>query len=495
MHNPKVTTDQTVDTSSLDAIVASVVRPSMTDEEKALSLYHFFTRAMYHYAWPYMVSEREENWQDPVKVINVHGYSLCGSQARVFGRLLSRVFGDENVRLIGLTEAARGAWELDKSPGAFIDSVLLRGFGRMRRMGHTSLEVRYGGRWRLLDPHVQFYAYRRDGAGLASAEDCLGDPALVTDPARHVVGLMPCGDLSPVFYASEFVNWGSITREAAPDDHAMEINLRRGETLTQYWDRKGPFVWFSQMDRRWDPDYLAPGPRHICEGSSCWRHYGSGQLLYRPRLTDDSYRDGTTVETGMAPPSAAGIHPARKGRTGRLAFDVKAPYMMAAGKLTFSATRRTGSDRLRLWFRAGSGSWRLIWQDVACGRIQRELDLSPWINGKYGYELRFDLFAARHPQHVALHALTLESTLLLNYLALPRLLPGRNRIRVTVPDPGELRDQRLQVTYAWTDSTGEHQDRRDIATSPCAYSLDVAPVTTSPPENPKYMRFLRLAVT
>ena len=146
MHNPKVTTDQTIDTSSLDAIVAGVVRPSMTEEEKALSLYHFFTRAVYHYAWPYMVSTREENWQDPIKVINVHGYSLCGSQARVFARLLGRVFGDENVRLIGLTEAARGAWELDKSPGAFIDSVLLRGFGRMRRMGHTSLEVRYGGR-------------------------------------------------------------------------------------------------------------------------------------------------------------------------------------------------------------------------------------------------------------------------------------------------------------------------------------------------------------
>jgi len=46
MRNPKVTTNRTVDTSSLDAIVADVIRPGMTDEQKALALLAFFQRTV-----------------------------------------------------------------------------------------------------------------------------------------------------------------------------------------------------------------------------------------------------------------------------------------------------------------------------------------------------------------------------------------------------------------------------------------------------------------
>jgi len=109
--------------------------------------------------------------------------------------------------------------------------------------------------------------------------------------------------------------------------------------------------------------------------------------------------------------------------------------------------------------------------------------------------VRFDLAAARNPLHVALRDLSLETTFLLNYLALPRLLPGRNRVQVSVADPKELKDEKLAVTYAWSDREGEHEDTRIVSSSPYSYQLDVAPVTTTPPENPKYMRFLRMTVS
>jgi len=494
MRNPRVTTHRTVDTSSLDSIVAGVVRAGMTDEGKALALYRFFTHTVYHYGWPYMRPEREENWQDPIKVINVHGYSLCGSQARIFGRLLSRVFGDDNVRLIGFTEVEPGAWQWQQRPGAFLDSARLRASERRAPMGHTSFEVRYGGRWRLIDPHVQFYTYLRDGSGLASAEDCIADPSLVTRPARRIKGLMPCGDLGRVFHASRFINWGSLTRETAPDNHVMDIILRRGDTYTRYWDRRGPFVWFSEMDRRWEPDYLAPGPRHICEGEGCWRHYGNGDLVYQPRLTDYTYRDGVIAETGLASPGPAGLRPDRARRAASVTFATRLPYMACAAKLTFAATRATGSDYLCVWVRPAGGLWRQLWQEPDCGRLRRQLDLSPWVSGKYACDLRFDLMAARHPEQAVLHSFTLETTFLLNYLALPRLLPGRNRVQVMVADPGELRDRRLEVTYSWADREGEHQDCRLISAAPCTYHLTVASVATTPADNPKYMRFLRLRV-
>jgi hypothetical protein len=364
MHNPRITTDRTVDASSLDAIVADVVRPRMSEEERVLTLFDWWRRTIYHYGWPYQRPQKPEHWQDPVKVINVHGYGLCGAQARVFGRLVARVLGEENTRLIGLREAEPGAWQMRECSGAFLDTARLRIFPRLKLLGHSSLEVCYGGRWRLIDPHVRFYAYLRENRGIAGAEDLIADPSLVTHPARRIPGLMPCGDISPVFYASRFINWGSITRDAAPDDHTMDITLRRGDTYTRYWDRRGPFVWFAEMDRRWDPPYLKPGPRHLCERDSCWRHYGNGELIYRPRLGDESYRDGVIEECGLAP-TRRGLAPACASRTGRVSFAVKLPYMISRARLTLDLTRATGSDVVRAWVRPAGGAWRLVWEEAA----------------------------------------------------------------------------------------------------------------------------------
>jgi hypothetical protein len=494
MRNPKVTTNRTVDTSSLDAIVAAVVRPSMTNEEKALALLRWWRGAVYHYGYPYMLRRTVESWQDPIKMVNVHGYGLCGTHGRVFGRLATRVFGEGNARLVGFGEAEPGIWRLDECAGAFQDSASLRGFSPASRMGHSTCELFYDGRWRLLDPHVQFYAYLRDGQGIAGGEDLIADPTLVTKPVKRIPSLMPCGDLSRVFYASTFMNWGELVRDDAPDDHTLDITLRRGETYTRYWDRKGPFLWFDEMDRRWDPVYLNQGPRHLCEGEECWQHYGNGDLVYRPRLTDASYRDGVTAERGLAEPTRRGLSPIRAGRLGQVTFAVVAPYMLAAAKLKLDFTRLTGSDTLRVWVRPAGGNWRLVWDEPHCGRRKRELDLSPWVAKRYAYEVRFDLRGGREPEHAALHALTFETTFVLNYLVLPRLLPGRNRITVQVADPAELHAQTLDITYAWQDREGEHVDTRTVTDSPYGYDLTVAPVLTTPAANPKYMRYLRMGV-
>lgn len=495
MRNPKVTTDRTVDTSSLDTIVAGAVRPSMSDEEKATALWRWFCQTVYHYCWPYMRPQKEENWQDPIKVINVHGYSLCGTQGRVLGRLFGRVFGEENTRLIGLTEVEPGAWRLRESPGAFVDTVLLRDFDRIKLAGHSSIEVRYGGRWRLLDPEVRFLAYLRDNEGIAGAEDMIADPSLVTEPVRHTDGLMPCGDLSRVFYASTFTDWGVLRREAAPDDHSMELRLRRGETYTRHWDRNGPFHWFGEMDRRWDSEYLSPGPRHVCDGDATWRHYGNGELVYRPRLADGSYRDGVTEEDNLREPTPEGLMGVAPGRRGRVTFAVRVPYLLVASHLGFGMTRRTGSDQVAVWVRLPGSAWRLVWREASCGRLRRRIDLSPWTAGAYGYDVRFDVRGARRAEHAIVRDLTLQSEFVLNYLALPRLLPGRNQVTVTAADPAEFGEQKLEVTYAWSDREGEHEDRRNITASPETYEIEVAPVSTFPPENPKYMRFLRMEVT
>ena len=43
-----ITTDRTVDCSSLETIVAGVIKPDMTDEQKAIAMYDFYRLRVYH---------------------------------------------------------------------------------------------------------------------------------------------------------------------------------------------------------------------------------------------------------------------------------------------------------------------------------------------------------------------------------------------------------------------------------------------------------------
>ena len=49
--NPHVVTDRSVDTSSVQAMVASLIRPTMTDRGRALAIYHYVRRTLFHYRY------------------------------------------------------------------------------------------------------------------------------------------------------------------------------------------------------------------------------------------------------------------------------------------------------------------------------------------------------------------------------------------------------------------------------------------------------------
>ncbi|MGQ9663641.1 MAG: hypothetical protein ACUVWX_15125, partial [Kiritimatiellia bacterium] len=56
--NPKVLTDRAVDTSSLESIVAGIIRPGMSSQEKFLACSDFYRRVIFHHR--YMGSDRRE---------------------------------------------------------------------------------------------------------------------------------------------------------------------------------------------------------------------------------------------------------------------------------------------------------------------------------------------------------------------------------------------------------------------------------------------------
>src|SRR5439155_9323684 len=124
----KVTTDRTVDTSSLDSIVRDVFRLSgaKTNDEKAIAIHTWLHHAIFHNAYPV---EKSPQSVGPLKAIRVYGWGLCGGQHTV---------------LKALFETA--GWK-----------VRYRGWD-----GHTTVEVSYDDRWHYFDVFLKCYYWTKD---------------------------------------------------------------------------------------------------------------------------------------------------------------------------------------------------------------------------------------------------------------------------------------------------------------------------------------------
>ena len=79
-----VTTDRTVDCSSFESIARDLLKPDMSDEEKAIAMYNFFRLRVYHY-------RNLPESREPLKTINILGNTLCGSQGTCMKGLLASI--------------------------------------------------------------------------------------------------------------------------------------------------------------------------------------------------------------------------------------------------------------------------------------------------------------------------------------------------------------------------------------------------------------------
>ena len=445
----RITTDRTVDPHSLDSVIRDIIRSGMTNEEKALACYDVVRRGMFQYPWVYDVRERREEWHDAVKLLNTYGHGLCGIQARTLGALYRKVFGFDNTRLIGVTEAQPGDWEMEVDCGAFTFSRMQKGYSLQNRQGHTTVEVFYDGHWHHLDPTVEFYAYTRDGSRIAGIEDTMGEPSLVTNPSRSIPGLMPDGDLSQVFYKSQLAPWKPGPGYFIVMDTAMDLTLKPGQGVTWFWAHPHRrFFWPDPVAERFVQDYFQAGPRHPDPAVGAWRHYGNGTFSTRV--------DRMTAPEGLSLPF---------------------PYVLVGGKLSF----RADTEGLRLLLCCEGASDGEMTVETHTG--EQRVDLSDFVMGGYGLDLSLegkgnigDLRIDLYFQH--------------NFITRPRLLPGENVIRLTGESDGFSTP--LQIAWEWEEVDGIRQDRRDV-TPPDEYAIALGGVPTDPPENPKYMVQLTVA--
>jgi hypothetical protein len=432
---PWVTSDRTVDCSSFETILKDVLKPGMTDEQKAIALFTFFRQRVFHY----MNTSESRN---PVKCVNVMGYTLCGSQGTCMKGFL----------------AATG-----------IKARVVSG------PGHTFYEAFYDDKWHGYDTFDNFYIFTRgDKPYVASFAELEKDPTLVSDAVkdgRAVAGMCPCGD-DPMFFTKPV----KITDyEPLKSDWSVKKNsLRKGEELVRSWwpcgkpvpgsyvpkIGLGPLHGCGTHDRKDNPDlykFWEPyGIPKLGPGTSVsYRHYANGLINYSPNLATADYKDELISETGVKSGNDG------LSGEGEVVIPVTCSFYISAGQCLFEATCPGEGDSVALFASRDGKQWTEVLVAKDAGKKEYAGDLNKIVVnsgvGLHAYQIKFALKGK-----AVLSKFLLQTCFTHNAMAAPHLMPGANKVTVTVANADAGKNGGLKIIYRYKDAPEVKNENKSL---------------------------------
>jgi hypothetical protein len=259
-------------------IVASAVKPGMTDREKAQALWFQEIRHRYHWAGD------NNELGDPVKVFNIYGHNTCGN---------------DSICLAGLWKQAG----LKVTPA--------------RVVGHCVTQCFFDGRWNLFDGDMHSMYLLRDSRTVACEQDLVRDHDLVR--RSHTQGILnPDTRANDERQASIYMFEGPAAGDRnCAGDTTMNMVLRPREAVTWRWGHTDPVKYHGQRPRY---------PDTICNG--LWE--------YRPDFLRESWRKGAAAIVAVT--SKGGELVAEEGKSGSVVWVIRSPYVLVGGRLEVEAT-------------------------------------------------------------------------------------------------------------------------------------------------------------
>jgi hypothetical protein len=258
---------------TLDEIVASAVKPGMTDREKAHALW--FQEICHRYHW----AGDNNELGDPVKVFNIYGHNTCGN---------------DSICLAGLWKRAG----LKVTPA--------------RVVGHCVTQAYFDGRWNLFDGDMHSMYLLRDNHTVACEQDLVRDHDLIK--RTHTQGILNSDKrANDEWEASIYLFEGPPAGDRnCVQDTTMNMVLRPGEAITWRWGHASPVKYHGEKPKY--PDTIRNG---------LWE--------YRPDFSRDLWRKGAASVTSVKTKTGELI--AEAGETGTIVWLIRSPYVLVGGRL------------------------------------------------------------------------------------------------------------------------------------------------------------------
>jgi hypothetical protein len=436
-------------------IVSSITRGAGSEREKVLALHKFGMAHQIHFNGP--IEERGHYIDDPLKLMAVYGFSLCGNNSKAMAALYNAA---------GMK-------------------------ARTRSMpGHSIPEVWFEGKWNYIDTDMFGYVFLEDGHRIASVDEIVADPDLFVRQKNPP---------DPFYPFDEKADMASVFRGAKPsrdhhpysNAHMMNLALRTGETIEFYYRPQNRYL-LTELGEDLGivyKDYWVVGP--VRKGSLAWTDqppaaYGNALLEYAPDLRSETFAKENPRRTNIAVASdrrKPELTTQRRGEVASLVMEVNTPFVIAGlqNDLTnfednsdaavvkglFWRTNRADENRISVSTDAGR-TWKQVWENRSLGAIPFQVDLTRWVEGRYSYHLKFEWTDRSGSGTVGLENLAFRTWVEVSPMGLPRLVSGRNTFQLqTAPrrtfyhesywHKGQnLRDQRVE-NLAWDAKSSQYR--------------------------------------
>jgi hypothetical protein len=459
----KVLSDKVPDLSSIEAWKKSYLKEGMNDREKALAVWRSVVSFQHQESPPMEFLQAGGSVQDPIKMANVYGYSLC-SVTSAHVQALARAAGLK----------ARG-WTLN---------------------AHVVPEVMWDGKWHLLDASLITYFPRADGE-LAGVEEIVrgvkewydGHPEFKGSDGKlrefmrgggwrkgpAVLSRATCYDENGWLPAATH-GWYSTMQEydgstlfefeaGYSTGYQVNVQLRPGERLTRNWSHKGLHI---NMDGsggtpgvlgqktgtdslRYTPEFgdIAPG------------RIGNGTLEYEVPLTGGEFSRGVLSAYNVVSAPAGKTPALRVSDTsipGGFTLRMPSSYVYLGGELTVQCVVPSGGD-IRVELSDNHGLDWPVYFILKSG--SQRIDLKPFVFRRYDYRLRFTVKGAG----TSIEKLRLTHDIQHSQRPLPALSRGDNTITfqsgpqegtITLEGSTELQNKKKQLVFTEFHPVAEH---------------------------------------
>ena len=426
--NPRLVINGRRNWYSAETILSSILRPDMTDAEKAMAIWSFSAgievqchdndrRVGPHYP--------EENSQpsrntfkergNPVKAANSYYCSGCQFSATNCVVLLRRA---------GL--AARAVWmcPLDEYEN------------------HCVTEAWYDGAWHLFDAERRSFYLDSDNTTVASYETLHNNPAMA---ARTHDGGFAAEYMAKESHAKDYEKYypPSVMPVDADWVSEMSMTLRPGEKFVWLWGNLGKFrLGLNPRNRNYRPYRLA-----------------NGKMIYRPNLKDPIFRSGILSERNIKAIAQDGKQPAvhcdRAGATSFVSYKIKTPYPIVGGIVGGRFHCKSKTDMCGIYISVNNSDWTKVWSADTTGDFDRYLSVDRILPTKIGtaiYEcyVKYEFFAANSPTDAGIDDVYLEFDVQMSAAGLPSLSAGMNNI---VYRDDTKKQHSLCISHGWKESS------------------------------------------
>lgn len=451
-YTPWIVSEHVPDFSTLSNLVRSPRFAGKCGQDLAIALWQVMVDrdlGIFHYCPPQELFWGKDS-NDPLKIFNVYGFTICHVHANVLAMVL-RAAGFP-VRIANIT-------------------------------GHEGTEAFYDGKWHYLDADIQMFHRLRPPheETIASREDLYRDPSLV-DNQPNPSNPYHLPDRLPEYLRKLYESPPHYLDVYEERIHSMDYRLRPGEEMVRYYHHRGRWVVFPNYPDMFSRYRDETGPEGPTERFWPRRQWGNGYFRYAPTISSDS----PDVELGADAVrnlrlTAAGL--ACEAKTGEAVFAFESPYIYCGIPDPMRRVPSVNGATLAATFTLPAGAaariegapersedWQPLWtSEGQAGEVKCKVDFTALAEARYRLRLRFVLEGAG--------ATLKQFETMLWFMVSPHSLPalrkaGENRMHLRCGDAFGLSTRTLMREHHF--NTAE-----SIATAHATHNLRHAPESFS----------------